>query len=64
MPNWEYTREVNAFIILKNMENILSPSVKEKATHSSILPGEFHGHKSLSSYSPEGVAKSWTQLSD
>ena len=37
MPNWEYTREVYAFIILKNTQHILSPMEKEKATHFSIL---------------------------
>ena len=34
---------------------------KGMATHSSILlPGEFHGQRSLADYSPHGVAKSRT----
>ena len=32
---------------------------KEMATHSSILPRESHGRRSLVGYSPR-VAKSWT----
>ena len=36
---------------------------KEMATHSSILPRESHGRRSLVGYSPR-VAKSWTRLSD
>ena len=28
------------------------PLVKDKATHSSILPGESHGQRSLVGYSP------------
>ena len=30
------------------------PLEKEMATHSSILPGEFHGQRSLASYRPWG----------
>ena len=30
------------------------PLEKEMATHSSILPGEFHGQRSLMGYSPWG----------
>ena len=30
------------------------PMEKEMATHSSILPGEFHGQRSLEGYSPQG----------
>jgi len=29
-----------------------------------FLPGKSHGQRSLVGYSPQGVAKSWTQLSD
>ena len=44
------------------------PLGKEMATHSSILPGEFHGQRRLVGYGPwglwwatvHGVAKSWT----
>ena len=36
---------------------------KGMATHSSILPEESHGQRSLAGYSPWGC-KSWTQLSD
>ena len=36
---------------------------KEMATHSSILPRESHGRRSLVGYSPR-VAKSWTRLSN
>ena len=35
------------------------PLEKGMATHSSILPGEFHGQRNLAGYSP-WVAKSWT----
>ena len=28
------------------------PLEEEMATHSSVLPGEFHGQRSLASYSP------------
>ena len=28
-----------------------------------LLPGEFHGQRSLAGYTVHGVAKSWTQLS-
>ena len=40
------------------------PPEKGRATHSSILAGEFHGQKScgLAGYTIHGVAKSWTQL--
>ena len=38
---------------------------KGRATHSSIfLSGEFHGQKSLVSYTLYGVTKSWTRLSN
>ena len=33
---------------------------KEMATHSCILPGKFHGQKSLVSYSPWGPSESDT----
>ena len=36
---------------------------KEMVTQSSIIPGESHGQRSLSSYSPWGH-KSWTPVSD
>ena len=39
------------------------PLEKEMATHTSILAWEYHGRRSLVSYSP-WVTKSWTQLSD
>ena len=55
MPNWEYTREVNAFIILKNTEHILSPLEKKKVTHSSILAWRIRGL-----YSPCGRKESDT----
>ena len=29
-----------------------------------FLPGKFHGQRSLVSYSPKGLQKSWTQLRD
>ena len=29
-----------------------------------FLPGEFHGQRSLASYTVHRVAKSWTRLSD
>ena len=34
------------------------PLEKEMATHSSILPGEFHGRRSLVGYSPRGHKES------
>ena len=34
------------------------PLEKEMATHSSILPGEFHGQRSLVGYSPWGHKES------
>ena len=34
---------------------------EEMATHSSILPGEYHGQRSLVGYTVYGVAKSRTQ---
>ena len=34
------------------------PLEKRMATHSSILPGEFHGQRSLVGYSPWGRKKS------
>ena len=34
------------------------PLAKGMATHSSILPGEFHGQKSLVGYSPWGHKES------
>ena len=37
---------------------------KGMTTHSSILPGESHGQKSLVGYIVNGVAKNRTQLSD
>ena len=40
------------------------PMEKGMATHFSILPGEFHGQRSLVGYSPKGSQKSQTQLSD
>ena len=40
------------------------PLGKGMATHSILVPGEFHGQRSLAGYSPWGFAKSWTQLSD
>ena len=40
------------------------PLEKEMATHSSILPGESHGQRSLEGYIVQGFAKSWTRLSD
>ena len=39
------------------------PLEKEMATHPSILPGQFHGPRSLAGYSPWG-RKEPTQLSD
>ena len=33
---------------------------KGMATHSSILPGEFHGQRSLAGYSPQGHKESDT----
>ena len=36
------------------------PLEKEKATHSSILPGESHGQRSLAGYSPQSVKESDT----
>ena len=33
---------------------------QETATHSSILPGEARGQRSLLGYTVHGVAKSWT----
>ena len=41
------------------------PLEKETATHSSTLPGEIHGQRSLAGYSTVyRVTKSQTQLSD
>ena len=40
------------------------PLEKGVATHSSILPAESHGQRSLEGYSPWWVAKSQTQLSN
>jgi len=37
---------------------------QETATHSSILPGESRGQRSLLGYTVHGVAKSWTRLSN
>ena len=34
------------------------PLEEEMATHSSILPGEFHGQRSLVGYSPRGLKES------
>ena len=34
------------------------PLEKKMATHSSILPGEFHGQKRLAGYSPWGLKES------
>ena len=34
------------------------PLEKEMATHSSILPGKFHGQRSLEGYSPWGHKES------
>ena len=34
------------------------PLEKGMATHSSILPGEFHGQRSLTGYSPRGGKES------
>ena len=34
------------------------PLKEEMATHSSILPGEFHGQRSLAGYSPWGHKQS------
>ena len=34
------------------------PLEKGMATHSSVLPGEFHGQRSLSGYSPSGHEES------
>ena len=43
------------------------PLEKERATHSSILPGEFHGQRSLAGYSPwaskESNTTEWPALS-
>ena len=39
-----------------------NPLEKGMATHSSILPGESHGQRSLEDFSPHGAAKSWTWL--
>ena len=36
------------------------PLEKDMATHSSILPGESHGQRSLSGYSPRGCKESDT----
>ena len=36
------------------------PLEKEMATRSSMLPGEFHEHKSLAGYSPWGLKESET----
>ena len=36
---------------------------KERTTHSSVLPGESHGQRSLAGYSPWGC-RSRTQLSN
>ena len=36
------------------------PLEKGMATHSSVLPGEFHGQRSLSGYSPWGCKESDT----
>ena len=38
------------------------PLEEEMATHSSILPGESHGQRSLADYTVHSVAQSWTQL--
>ena len=40
----------------------VDPLEKEMVTHSSILPGEFHGQRSLGGYSMG--SQSWTRLSD
>ena len=39
------------------------PLERGMATHSRLLPGEFHGQSSLAGYSPWD-SKSWTRLSD
>ena len=39
------------------------PLEKGMATHSSILPGEYHGQRSIAGYSPWGC-KSQTRLGD
>ena len=36
------------------------PLEKDMATHSSILPGESHGQRSLAGYSPRGCKESDT----
>ena len=38
----------------------VDPLEKEMATHSSILPGEFHGQRSLEGYSPWACKESGT----
>ena len=40
------------------------PLEKGMATHSSILPGESHGQRSLAAYSPRGLKESDTTESD
>ena len=44
--------------------SLVQEDSQEKETHSSILPGEFHGWRNLVSYIVHRVAKSWIQLSD
>ena len=55
------------FKILRNIDNNNNNEdillIEEgMATHSSILPGESHGQKSLVGYSPLGPTKGWTWL--
>ena len=40
------------------------PLEKERLATPVFLPGEFHGQRSLVGYIVQGIAKSWTQLSD
>ena len=40
-----------------------NPLEKGRATTPVLLPGEFHGQRSLVGYSP-GVTESWTGLTD
>ena len=40
------------------------PLEKERLATAVFLPREFHGQRSLVGYIVQGVAKSWTQLSD
>ena len=55
----------NRLIILKRLSCLFFPLEKKKMWfEKSFLPTEFRGQRSLAGYTANGVAKSWTQLSD